>query len=348
MSVTIRDIAKKAGVSIAAVSKALNNRGGISLPVKLKIERIAKALNYSPYINARKTGMLSGPSKHIGIIYAFAGEHLIREIQNGMDSVLTDSGYLLTRFNLNSPGQTPDEVRKEYLVDKITEDKSVAGIIAVFVKIADATVAKLQKSGIPVVQLNNYTSYGKCVYVDNKESAYNATKTLIKLGRKHIGLIMPEEVYEDVWQQRLDGYKKALVEANIDYNPYLTVYEHQFSLSEAARATKTLLEREPKIDAIIYGSDIQAYGGLEALKTLNKRVPDDIAVLGFDNMPFSEITYPPLTSIAQPMFEMGKDGAQLMLDSIKSNSHGHKAIKLNGELVLRQSTHKDIPREKLI
>ncbi|MDD5644591.1 MAG: LacI family DNA-binding transcriptional regulator [bacterium] len=347
-SVTITDVAKEAGVSAAAVSKALNNRGGISIPVQRKIEKIAQRLGYSPYIKARQSGMYAGALKYIGVIYASAGEHLTREIQNGVDSVIQDSGLYELRYALNLQSQTYSEERKAIFLDKIMQDKSIAGLISVFLGISDSNIARLHKSGVPVVLLNNKSDCGMSVYIDNIEACCDAVKELIGLGRKKIGIIMPSESTENVWAQRLEGYKKALAENKIQYDPYLMVSETSFQLKESALATVELIEREPGVDAIIYGSDVQAYGGMEALKELNKRIPEDIAVAGFDDMTFSRVSDPPLSSVKQPMFEMGREGAKMLVEAIKEKDFSSKIVKLKSRIVLRQSTHKDLPREKLI
>ncbi|MFH1367609.1 MAG: LacI family DNA-binding transcriptional regulator [Elusimicrobiota bacterium] len=348
MSVTIKDIAKEAGVSIGAVSKALNDRGGTSLVLKRKIEKIARRMGYFPYIKSRQTGMFAGASKSIGIIFSFAGEYLSKEIQKGIDNVLSDSGFYQIRYAINVSGQYTDEVRKESFIDKVIQDRSLAGLLAVFMGVSDRTVARLHKSGIPVVQLNNFSSYGKCVTTDNEESAYRATRALIKQGRRKIGLVMPGEIHEAVWELRLAGYKKALIEARLPYDPYLIEDEHSFDLKESALATKTLLEREPKIDAILFGSDTQAYGGMEALKSLNRRIPDDVAVIGFDDLPFSAITDPPLSSVNQPMFEMGKKASEMLLEAIRNKDFSYKSVVLKSKLVLRQSSNKNLPKERII
>ncbi len=348
MSVTIKEVAKEAGTSLSTVSKALNHRSGVSLPLKRKIEKIAQRMGYSPYIKAREIGMYAHTLNYIGIIYAYAGEHLLADIQDGVYTVLGSSEFYELRYNVNVYRQLYDEERKEMFIDKITQDKSIAGLMSVFLKLSEASIAKFQKSGIPVVLINNYSDYGKCIFIDNVEAGFKATMALIEAGRKKIGLIMPEETSEEVWQQRLSGYKKALSKARLAYDPYLLVYEHTFSLEESAHATKALIEKEPAIDGIVYGSDTQAYGGMEALKELGKRIPEDVAVIGFDDMPFSRITNPPLASIRQPMFELGRQGAQMLIDSIKNKDFSHRAVHLKTELVLRQSASAEITREKLL
>lgn len=348
MAVTIKEIAKEAGVSIAAVSKALNNRGGIGIELKYNIEQIARRLGYAPYMKSRESGMFAGPSKYIGMVFAWADEHLTREIQRGIDTAFKDSGFYQIRYNINIPGHTPDEIRKEDFIQKILEDKSIAGLMSVFLQISDATIAKLRRSGIPVVILNNHSSYGKSVSIDNVAAAHTAVKSLLKQGRRKIGLIMPEEANEHVWIDRLKGYKKALAEARIPYDPYLIVYDHSFSLKQCAIATKTLIQRDPGLDAIVFGSDQQAYGGLEALRILGKKVPEDIAVIGFDDLPFSRITNPPLSTLHQPMFEMGKMGGKMLLEAVKYKNFSHKAVVLKSQLVARHSSDASIPVEKLI
>ena len=348
MAVTIRDIAKITGVSVSTVSKALNNRPDISVPLKHKIENIALSKGYSPYIKARQTGMYARPGKHIGIILPlFTNEYLVREVQRGIDNSLSLSDYIQIRYNMHDVLQITNEAYKGRFLEKIMKDESIAGLLAAFFQIDDVTIARLQKKGIQVVQLNHSSPYGKCVVINNVDAAYKATRALIKLGRKKIGLILPEETIESLWKDRLEGYMKALSSAGMDYNPYLIVNEHSFSLEESALATKTLLEREPRIDAIIYGSDVQAYGGLVALSELNKTVPDDIAVIGFDNLPFSRIITPPLSSVSQPMFEMGRIASQMLLDAIDRKDFSNKIVKLKCHLALRQSSHKNIPKEHL-
>ena len=256
MAITIKEIAEEAGVSIAAVSKALNNRGGISLTLKRKIEKIAEREGYAPYMKARETGVYASSTQYIGILYAYAGEHLVMPLQQGIDDVFRDTRYLELRFTLSVHDQIYNQDRKQIFIDKIIEDQSIAGLISVFLPITEANVARLQKNGKPVVLLNNHSDCGKYIVIDHFDASYKATKELVDLGRKKIGLIMPEESAEWVWEKRLAGYKKALTESGIPYDPYLLVYEHTFSLKECARATETLLEREPDIDAIFYGSDI--------------------------------------------------------------------------------------------
>ncbi|MFA5148297.1 MAG: LacI family DNA-binding transcriptional regulator [Candidatus Omnitrophota bacterium] len=348
MAITIKDIAKELGVSPAAVSKALNNRPGIGLPLKLKIEKAARRLNYAPYLKARQTGMYERSMKYIAVIYARAGEHLVYEIEAGIKDAIKDSGFYELRYTVDTYNDLYDNQRKEVFLDKILHDNGVVGLISAFLDLSDSTIARLQKSNIPVVLLNNYSDYGQCVLIDNVESSFEATKRMLELGRKKIGLIMPEESSEFIWQDRLEGYKKALKEKKVPYDPYLIVYEHTFSLKESGLATKALMDRMPDTDAIIYGSDLQAYGGLKILREMGTRVPEDVAVLGFDDMPFSRITDPPLASVRQPMKKMGEMGAKLLLDAVTKKKFPNKVVVLKSEIVLRKSCQKDIPEEKWI
>lgn len=346
MSITIKEIAKELGVSAAAVSKALNNRPGIGLPLKLRIEKRARELGYAPYLKARQTGMYERSLKYLAVIYARAGEHLVGEIEAGIGEAIKDSGFYELHYTVDVYRDLYDEQRKEIFLDKIISEKGVAGLITAFLNLSSPTIAKLQKNNIPVVLLNNYSDYGQCVVIDNIDASFRVAKKLIESGHKKIGLIMPEEFKELVWEDRLEGYKRALKENRLTYDPYLIIYEHTFDLKEAGLATKVLLEREPSVTAIIYGSDLQAYGGLKMLQELGKNIPDDIAVVGFDDMPFSRISNPPLASVRQPMRKMGQVGARLLLDAISEKKFPNKVITLKSELILRRSCQKDIPEER--
>lgn len=346
MSITIKEIAKELGVSAAAVSKALNNRPGIGLPLKLRIEKKAQELGYAPYLKARQTGMYERSLKYLAVIYARAGEHLVGEIETGIKETIRDSGFYELHYTVDVYNELYDEQRKEVFLDKIISEKGACGLISAFLSLSGSTIAKLQKNNIPVVLLNNYSDYGQCVVIDNIEASFKVTKKLIELGHKKIGLIMPEESKESIWQDRLEGYKRALRENKLPYDPYLIVYEHTFDLKEAGLATKVLLEREPSVTAIIYGSDLQAYGGLKMLQELEKNIPGDVAVIGFDDMPFSRVSNPPLASVKQPMRKMGQIGARLLLDAISEKKFPNKAVTLKSELILRKSCQKDIPEER--
>ena len=346
MSITIREIAKEAGVTISTVSKALNNRPGISLPLKVRIEKTAQRLGYSPYVNARKTGMYARSTKYIGVIYARAEQYLVDEIRTGIDSVLKNSRFNEIRYNVSIRAELHEEQRKEFFLEKILEDKNIVGLICVFLNISDTMIARLVKGNVPVVLLNNYTDYGRCVYIDNQDAFQKATEKLIQLGHRHIGVIMPEESTEHVWRDRLLGYKTALKEHGINYNPSLIVHQGSFIMKEAGFATKILLELEPQTTAILYGSDVQAYGGMKALQEMGRRIPEDIAVVGTDDLPFSCISNPPLASISQPMRKMGETGTKILLESIGKEKYSHKAVKLKTKLIPRKSLSQDIPDEK--
>jgi LacI family transcriptional regulator len=284
--------------------------------------------------------------KYIAVIYARAGEHLIVDIESGIKDAIKDSGYYELRYSVDIYNDLYDNQRKEVFLDKIIHDNGIVGLISAFLDLSDSTIARLQKSNIPVVLLNNYSDYGQCVLIDNVDASYEATKKLLDLGKKRIGLIMPEESSEYIWQDRLEGYKKALKEKKADYDPYLIVYEHTFAIKEAGLATKALIDRSPEVDAIIYGSDLQAYGGLKILREMGKRVPEDIAVIGFDDLPFSRISDPPLCSVRQPMKKMGEMGAKLLLDAISKKKFPNKIITLKSEIIPRKSCQKEIPEEK--
>lgn len=348
MSVTIKDIAAEAGVASSTVSKALNNRGSVSLPLRQKIRKIAERLGYAPYVKARERGMYASSTPHIAVIYAFAGDHLVAPVQKAIDGAIGRAGYYEVRYTVNPAQDVYARDKSAEFFDKIICDKSIAGVISAFFHLVDAVVARFQRAGLPVVILNSRSDCAKCVVTNNAAVNESLATMLLESGRRRIGVVMPEEGSESIWQLRLDGYKAALGRAGLAYDPGLLVYESTFTLEGAARATKELVDRYADLDAIMYGSDVQAYGGLEALKELGKSIPGEIAVTGFDDMSYSRVCHPPLTSIRQPMEAMGRTAAELLLQAIQRKDLSPSVTELESKIVRRQSTHSNVPRETFL
>lgn len=338
--ITINDIAHELNVSPTAVSFALNDKPGISQKLKSKILKYVEEMDYKPYMTARQNGMYDQSLPLIGIIYASAGGHLIDEIQQGIDSVLIKTKYYELRYMTDTINDLIDEKDKEVFFERLTNSTNIKGIIVIFLNISELIISKLFEKKIPVVVLNNKVDYGMCVYIDNYRAIYSATKSLIDKGHKNIGLMILDPSKEKVWQERFQGYKDALKENKINYNPANIKFLDNYTLKEARIVTKNLLAENPNITAILYGSDLQAYGGLMGIKEMNLKVPQDISIIGFDDMVPNIAMTPSLSSIKQPMKEMGEMGANMLLDYLKGKDDmKHVAVKLDTELNLRESTN---------
>lgn len=343
--VSLKDIARQLGISSAAVSKALNNLPGISDTLRMKVRTMAEAAGYQKHLQGRRAGRASG-MKFIVVLYGRIGGHLIDEIQLATDPEIRRRGYHEIRYLIDITKDLLSQDKKDLLVETIFREPGVVGVLACYIKLSDVHISRLQERGIGVVLLENETEFGRCVTIDNYKASRKAVRHLITLNRKRIGCIMPQEDTDHVWKARLDGYRKALKEKGIPYDPSLIVYENVFDMEEAGKATLQLLRHKSRVDAILYGSDLQAYGGLKALRTEKVNVPKNVAVIGFDDMPFNTVVEPTLSSVRQPIGKMAQTGIRLLFDSIEKEDYSHRTIRLDAELVLRESCPALSPRRR--
>lgn len=335
--VTLRDIARELGVSTAAVSKALNDLPGVSDALRLRVKKMADRLGYAKYLRASVVNAYERSLKFLVVLYGRIGEHIIHEIQRGIEGPIRKKGYCELRYLIDVTQEPRAEQMKELFLRKIAHEKGVVGILSCYLKLSDVLIAQLYERGLPVVLLENATDFGRCVVFDNVKSSYRATAHLLNRGRRRIGCILPHEDIDHVWRDRLEGYKRALREAGVAYDPTRIVNENFVGVNFGAEATLQLLRARPDVDAILYGSDLQAYGGLKALRQMGRRVPEDVAVIGFDDMEFNEAVVPRLSSVRLPVRKMAQLGMQLLTDSIEKGDLTPRQIVLDTELVLRES-----------
>ena len=348
MKISIKDIARELNISIAAVSKALNDLPGVSDLLRLKVKKAAERMGYEKYLRSSLVNRYERNLKFIGVLCGRIGGHLMEQIQAGIDERIRKRGYHELRYLIDVTKELYTEEKKELFLDTVLKEKGVVGLLACFLKISDVLIAKLYKHKLPVVLLGDYTDFGKCVIIDNVKASYRAVDKLIELGHKKIACIMPQEEVDHVWRERLEGYKKALKDKGLRYDPNLIVYENWVGIKEGGLATKVLLEKTPQATAILYGSDRQAYGGMKALRDLGKRIPEDVAIVGFDDMEFNKIVIPSLSSVRQPIQKMAELGAEMLFETIEKNDFTPKVVVLDTELILRGSCLKDYKEEEWV
>lgn len=338
MSVTIYDIAKRSGVSVSTVSKVLNNREGVSEAVRVKVLKIAERLGYFPYIKARSTGIFRQKGKYIAEIFGYATPYLVYQISSGISEILNNSRYYEIKFVITDPVSQNQKDKFTLFFDHLIRDKDVTALIASFIEIDEKVINELKKNNIFTVLICSRNDFASFVDIDDFNSAYKATEYLIKTGCKKIGLITPENGI--VWNKRKEGFKKALNDYGLIYNPDLIEYEDTFKIEDTKLATSHLIERNKDLDAIIFASDWQAYAGIKYLKEKNIKIPDDISIIGFDDLEFSSLIEPPLTTIRQPMKKMGQIASNIILKMLKNNKFLNEHIILETELIIRETTRK--------
>ncbi len=347
--ITIKELAKILNLAPSSVSMALNNRKGISPAVRKRVKEVAKRYGYMPYIKSRETGMYDKQSRVITIIFPKCDTHITETIQSGIDDIVNKQDYHKIRYTIDLYNELNTEKDKDNFIQEIMENTSTKGLILFSIPLSETTITKLTKKGIYVVLLNIKNNYSKCVYMDNVTASYKAVTKFIESGRKNIGLVIPDETMGTEWKDRFEGYKKALQEYKIGLNPDLILYENTFdNLIKISYATKILVDKNPDIDSIFYASDIFAFGGIKMLKNLGKKIPDDIAIIGIDNMPIDTVFQPELSSVELPLFQMGQMGAKILIDSIKKEKYNPVSILIDdSKLILRESFSKIYKNEKI-
>lgn len=333
---SIKDVALSAGVSPAAVSLVLNDKGKgqISEENQKRILEAAKKLNYRPSEIARS--LLRKKSKILDLIIP-AGDSIFStffflQIVNGIWKIVQQRGYKLI-LNLNEPSRIEME-KKTGLFEGTYTDGSL-----VLVDHDDPElIVSLKEKENPFVLINTLNKKLDCVTVDYEEGALRAVEHLIKLGHKNICCIRGDLLIESD-RQRLAGYKKALKKYNLNLDENLIV-NGSFSEQKSFEAIARLLNEKVSFSAVFAVSDIMAIGAMEAVSEAGLNVPGDIAVVGFDDIILSTYVKPSLTTIKIPMVEIGEIAAKTLIDRIEKEKDAlPKVIKevLKTKLIIRES-----------
>lgn len=310
---TIRDIANILNIHHSTVSRALNNSSAISESTKKKVKEVAANLNYSPNHSAR--ALKTRKSNIIGIIVPDIRTNFFGTVLSGAEDVLYDRGYILMA------AQSYESYEREAQNVKAFSSHNIGGVmISISQKTTNSEHFKvLQQNNIPLVFFDRYRTDipADIVKIDDYEGARIAVKHLLSKGRRKIAhLAGPKELI--ISQERLRGYKAALSEANIEYIPDLVVH-CGFYQKSGREGVKVLFERNQTPDAIFAVNDPVGVGACSELKIKRIQIPDEIAVVGFGNTDPDSILYdPPLTTIDQHTYEMGRIAAHMMLNSIEN------------------------------
>lgn len=334
--ITLKDIAKEFNVSIATVSKSLNDSYEISANTKAKIQEYAKKHQYKP----NKSTYLSDKNKNtktIGVIIPNMLNHFFTKVFVGIEKIATAKGYNLITCISN------ESLQKEASAMELLKNSSLDGFI---LSIAEETQIKqdfshFQKAinqGIPMVMIDRITQEITCdkVIVNDEEGAYNATNHFIKTGCRHIAIV--SKIHKlSVGKLRLNGYKKALREAKIAIDEGLILKVDQFNNMDAL--LKILLGSK-KVDAILCLEEDSAISSLKMVLSKGFKVPEDISIIGFTNGILPRHVTPTITTISQHSSYLGEVASQILIDKIenttKDSSYATKVIKTN--LIEREST----------
>lgn len=333
--VTIKDIAKAANLSITAVSMALNNRSGVSPQTRQRVLGIAKALDYQPNYAAK--ALISRRSYTIGLILNSISDPFFPELAKGVEEYATRSGYSLLLCNTNR------DLQAEKQAIDMLRSRGVDGIILATVTKDDPNIEPLIRDHFPFVLLNRrsmdraFENKIDYVVLDNYRGGYRGMKHLYELGHDRIGMITGLRNTSTAIL-RTKGALQALADCGLKQDPAL-VEEGSYRRDKAYEAAKKLLALSHPPTAIFAQDDYMAIGVREALLEEGLRIPEDVALVGFDNTEMASFPGIDLTTISQNQYEMGARGAKILIERVEGEAISgmvHQII-LEARLVIRKS-----------
>ena len=327
--VTIRDIARLSGVSYSTVSRALNGVGRIKPSTRKKVMEAASQLGYVPNRQARS--LAGGQSNVIGMLVHGLDTDYIGQILKGADEELAQASYELMVFT------THRHKNKELSTVTRLMSGLTDGLLIVLPEGHQHYVKNLQEKNLPYVLVDTAVhsdDEGVTVTATNNQGAYEATKHLLNLGHERIGFITGN-LNLQIAVSRFEGYQRALTEAGIPFDIAL-IREGNFLQPRGREAALELLQRKHPPSAIFASNDVMALGVLEAAYELGVRVPDDLSVVGFDDVASAEYAIPKLTTVRQPIYEMGVVAARSLLGLLRGEEVS--SVQLGTQLIVRAST----------
>ncbi|TKD70820.1 LacI family DNA-binding transcriptional regulator [Pseudalkalibacillus hwajinpoensis] len=322
------DVAKLANVSTATVSRVLQNPETVKEKTRVKVLNAIEELNYQPNILARYFRRTE--TKTILVVVPTIMNNVFPQIIGGIDLIANQFGYKVLLGNTNL------DADKAYSYIDELKQKQVDGMILLTTRLDNDVISELAAK-YPVVLTSDFIEglNVPTVAIDNVSSAREAVEHLAKLGHTRVGMITgPLDI--PLSRDRLKGYRQALLEQEIEVDGVL-IQEGDHTYETGYHLMNKFLALENAPTAVFAANDTMAMGAIKAVKNQGLRVPDDVAVIGFDNIQFSELFEPALTTIAQPFIEMGKRSMELLLKQINGELLTKKQHVLDTQLVIRES-----------
>lgn len=327
----MKQIARMAGVSLGTVSHVLNGSARVRDPLRKRVEEAVQALGYQPSALAR--GLRRDKTNMIGMIIPDVTNPFFPAVVRGAEDVAFSNGYRLVLCN------TDNDHTKELAHLNELRTYLPSGLIVIPSDFSDLTrqADSYQKSGAAVVCVDRLPRrwQGDSVTADNETGSYNATKHLIQLGHERIAMIIGPLRLTNA-EQRLKGFRRAMKEAGLSIAPEY-IHETSFDIRGGRTKTQLLLRMVPAPTAIFAGNDMIAMGALHAIRDLGLRCPEDVSVMGFDDLDFAALMNPSLSSVYQPGYQLGVNAACILLDRVKGDRRPAQHIVLDTELKLRES-----------
>lgn len=338
MPATIYDVAKLAKVSIGTVSRAINNSPGIRPETKKRVEKAIKRLNYKPHVIAR--GLARKRSNTLAAIMPFYTGYFYHELLRGFQSILAQHEYDLIFYYADGP-----HANKVYF-DRTLREKRCDGVLAISIDVPNDYIEKFQEAGLPLVLVDRENPNIDCILVKNSSGAFDATSHLVQAGHKDIAMISGHRDSRP-GQQRFEGFRQALKKYDIPFNPdfFITadelgtsdelVHNDGFNAEAGQAAMERLLQLPKRPTAVFAAADIIAFGAIRALEDAGISVPEEMAVIGFDDIELA--SYMSITTIQQPMFDIGRLAVNRILEKIEKKDTIIRMEQLSTRLIQRKT-----------
>lgn len=310
MAITIYDIANRANVSIATVSRVFNNHERVSEGTRNRVLAVAKELGYQPHASAQS--LARQKTNLVSAVVPMLTNYFFLEVLRGLQDRLAETGYDLIVYSTRTMEGIDDQI------DRSLQRGRSAGVLIFSTPITLSKARELKKTNRPIVLVDSFNSLFDSVSIDNEQGGRMATRLLLEKGCSRIGLIAADPDSEPSRRRQL-GYEQALLDAGLSYREDLVVHcvgepDHGFNEDAGDRAMTELLSRPDPPDAVFVVSDVQALGAIRAARRMGKRVPEDLLIVGFDDIQISR--YVGLTTLRQPRYEMGRSAIDRLLTRI--------------------------------
>jgi len=329
--VTIKDVAAHVGVSYQTVSRVINDRPDVAPKTRKRVLQAIEELGYQPSAIARS--LVSQRTHTLGLITADFSDYFFTQVIGGAEIAARERGYF---FILGSSERKPED---EPVYVRLLTERQVEGILFARPSTEKDTshIRALLHQGVPLVTTAYYLEGEKLtvVDVDNVDGGQQATECLVRSGHRNIGLIKGPAGWKSV-DDRTRGYKLALERRGIHFREEL-IEGGDWSEESGYKAMKRLLQKAPQITALFAQNDRMAIGAMRALREAGRRIPEDVAVVGYDDIPVAAYCEPPLSTIRQPMREVGRVAAELLLEAIENPEAERRMVLLKAELIIRES-----------
>ncbi|MBN1155067.1 LacI family DNA-binding transcriptional regulator [candidate division KSB1 bacterium] len=339
MSITIYDVAKKAKVGIGTVSRAINDSPHISPHTRDKVLQVVKELKYQPHAMAQ--GLARKKTKIIACIVPFFTGYFFVELLRSIQRDISAYGYDLILYSVDEMN------KKEVFLKRALREKKVDGVLVFSLPINDNDANIFINNNFPIVLIDSYHRDLDSISIQNQQGAYLATRHLIELGHTRIAMITGH-IQSIPAQRRLEGYKIALHEDDIEFKENYVLYidssevnadlmlNDGFNEKSGYQLMLRLLESgTERPTAVFVSSDIQAIGAMKAIREKGLSIPDDIAVVGFDDIELARLLG--LTTIHQPIAEMGHYAVKRLIDRMNGHNADHYECDMETHLVIRRT-----------